>query len=452
MEGEVLSTSECARRLGVNTKDILQAIHKKQLSAELVSAKYKIRESDLLSYQQVTQSIIPTVVSQPSIDKPTKRQAERLFPDTEKGSLYVNKGPLDNRCQYIFTWEDQINWAVDNETVIIRVFGKLCGLECEKKGDKYCYWHTTDTEKYTDPGFKEQLERMVAQRAYLGGAFLTGGAEGSQISGSSPGRPNLNGAVLTGAQLPRAYMPGLDLVEADLSNANLEWADLQASDLTRANLYNANLNGTNLREVWLTNAKLSFASFNNLTTFEDVDWGPDYKLSREKDFYDLRSAITVYRNLKQHRQNNGDYRTAGEFYFREMECIRKQLPKFQQFLWALFYKSTCGYGERPTWSFGWALAVVLVWGCLLFPLVGVHNPDETTAFLSGPPSLYRLVHNGPRVLVSGLSLSLITFTTLGYGNRYPSSPLGEIFAGMEAILGMLLISLFVISFAKKIIR
>jgi len=32
---------------------------------------------------------------------------------------------------------------------------------------------------------------------------------------------------------------------------------------------------------------------------------------------------TIYRDLKQNMQNHGDYTTAGEFYYREMEMRRK---------------------------------------------------------------------------------------------------------------------------------
>lgn len=88
-------------------------------------------------------------------------------------------------------------------------------------------------------------------------------------------------------------------------------------------------------------------------------------------------------------------------------------------------------------------AIVLLWGVLL-PFAGIHNPDGSTTSLSWP-STFAMFQNG-------LSLSLITFVTLGYGNRYPISPAGEFLAGFEALSGILLASIFVVSFAKKVIR
>jgi hypothetical protein len=80
----------------------------------------------------------------------------------------------------------------------------------------------------------------------------------------------------------------------------------------------------------------------------------------------------------------------------------------------------------------------------LLPLTGIRNPDGSVTTLSWPPSL--------AMFQNGFSLSLITFVTLGYGNRYPIGPAGEFLAGLEALTGILLASIFVVSFAKKVIR
>jgi hypothetical protein len=135
-------------------------------------------------------------------------------------------------------------------------------------------------------------------------------------------------------------------------------------------------------------------------------------------------AETIYRTLKQYHQESGDYRTAGEFYFSELECIRKQQrSRYRRLLWTVFFKSICGDGERPTWTLRWAAGVILLWGVLVFPLCGIRNPDGSMTNLSWPPGFITFQH--------GLSLSLITFVTLGYCNRYPISPVGEFWLDLK---------------------
>lgn len=259
----------------------------------------------------------------------------------------------------------------------------------------------------------------------------------------SYGRLDLSGADLPGAFLAGAYLEGTILKGANLREASLGSAWLGSADLSGADLSGAHLWGTDFQFSNMKGTELWNAEINGGTQLGGVDWGDDYILASERSGRFDRGEES-YRILKQHRQESGDYRTAGRFYFREMECIRKQLPRFRRLLWTVFFKSICGYGERPTWTFHWAIGVIVLWGVLLLPLGGIHNPDSSTTGFSWPPNL--------TMLQNGLSLSLITFVTLGYGNRYPASAAGEFLAGFEALLGMLLASIFVVSFAKKVIR
>jgi len=76
---------------------------------------------------------------------------------------------------------------------------------------------------------------------------------------------------------------------------------------------------------------------------------------REKDYCpeSWEEVSTIYRKLKQAHQRYGDYGTAGEFYYREMECKKNALKEkrfsldwFKSFGYS-FLKHSCGYGEKP---------------------------------------------------------------------------------------------------------
>jgi len=248
---------------------------------------------------------------------------------------------------------------------------------------------------------------------------------------------------LNGAYLAGAYLEGTCLQEANLREAHLQAAWFGSTDLSKSDLTGAHLWNTDFQFAILEGAELWNAEINISTRLDAVDWGEKHLLATEKPGK-FDAAEETYRMLKQHRQASGDYHNAGEFYFREMECRRKQFTGYKRLLWILFYKSLCGYGERPIWTFLWAMGVILFWGIFVLPLAGIHNPDNTTTILSWPPD--------PLMFQHGIALSIITFATLGYGNRYPIGPVGEFLAGCEALLGMLLASIFVVSFARKVIR
>lgn len=358
-------------------------------------------------------------------------------------SEYLNPGPTERRCNYTFIVDEQLNLTVKARSLrVLSTRGKKCGLEVDHNGSQgYCYWHESDPSKAQDQTLRTRLEAAIKRKDYLGGAFLSGGGPGTYLV-DTEGPMDLSGADLQGAFLVGAYLEGTvlkgtNLREAHLQNAWFGSADLSGSDLTSAHLWNADLQFSSLE-----NAELWEAEINIDTRLDGVYWGRDFVLATEKGGrFDCAEA--TYRKLKQHRQESGDYRIAGEFYFREMECIRKQLKRSKRVLWTIFYKSICGYGERPTWTLRWAGAIIVLWG-LLLPLAGIRNPDESLTTLSWPPTL--------AMFQNGFSLSLITFVTLGYGNRYPIGPAGEFLAGLEALSGILLASIFVVSFAKKVIR
>ncbi len=97
--------------------------------------------------------------------------------------------------------------------------------------------------------------------AYLGGAYL-GGANlcGAYLGGANLGGANLRGAYLGGAYLGDAYLGGAYLGGANLGDANLGGANLGGAYLGGANLRDAYLGGANLGDANLGGANLGGAN------------------------------------------------------------------------------------------------------------------------------------------------------------------------------------------------
>jgi Ion channel. len=55
-------------------------------------------------------------------------------------------------------------------------------------------------------------------------------------------------------------------------------------------------------------------------------------------------------------------------------------------------------------------------------------------------------------LLNGLYFSVITFSTIGYGDFYPASPLSRLLVGIESLAGALFIALFVFVIGRRVAR
>lgn len=239
-------------------------------------------------------------------------------------SEYINQGPAQRRCNHIFRVDEQVNLVETAGSVrVFLTLGKKCGLEKDPHGTLgYCYWHETNPDKAQDPELRQRLEVAIRQKVYLGGAFLSGGGPGTYYLNSS-GPLDLSGANLQGAFFAGAYLEGTILKGANLREAHLESAWFGSADLSGADLTGAHLQNTDFGYSSLEGAELWESQINSGTRLEGIFWGKDYVLATERGGR-FDCAEVVYRTLKQHSRDNGDYRTAGEFSFREMECIRKQ--------------------------------------------------------------------------------------------------------------------------------
>ncbi|ARN57001.1 Ion channel [Sedimentisphaera salicampi] len=166
---------------------------------------------------------------------------------------------------------------------------------------------------------------------------------------------------------------------------------------------------------------------------------------------------TFWRYVKQAATEAGYYKLAGDCFYEERKCNMrgrfygknfakldkkqkiaklakgiKLLPEF------LLGDLLFGYGEKPVRVIYAALTVIITCGLLYFSVGDLecpHSPNGSTFF----ESMY---------------FSVITFTTLGFGDVYPNAThtFTRAVAMFEAISGTFLISLFVVCLAKRFSR
>ncbi|WP_137821364.1 potassium channel family protein [Pseudomonas sp. D(2018)] len=246
-----------------------------------------------------------------------------------------------------------------------------------------------------------------------------------------------SGAPMRGFCLKKCRLAGLDLVH----RGSAVGYDLSGSDLYRADLRDANLLGV----------KLDGARLDNVVWGEQVQQERQARAARkagqrELMFDLLQQAEEVYRNLRLHLEQAGLFEQAGRFFYREMVMRRLQMPRWSGhrfFSWMV--DLFCGYGEQPLRVVLFSVGFMLIFALLYF-LVGVYHGDVRLAFSPDQDVLTNLME-----LAACMYFSVVTFTTLGYGDIAPLG-LSRPLAAFEAFVGSFTMALFVVVFVKKMTR
>jgi len=271
--------------------------------------------------------------------------------------------------------------------------------------------------------------------------------------------PDLRGFQLRAAELSgldlarrgsnqRADLRGADLYRAQLQRAHLFDVDLRGASLMKADLRGANLHCADLRGANLLGTQLSGARLDHAQWGERVLQEQQARASTEavqaQDLF--QQAEEVYRNLRLNLEAGGLFGQAGRFFHREMLMRRMQLPRWSarravSWLIDLF----CGYGERPLNVVLFSMAQVLLFACAYW-LIGVQQGEQTLAYAATQSPWVNA-----QELAACLYYSVVTFTTLGYGDIVPLG-WARALAALEAFVGSFTMALFVVVFVKKMTR
>ena len=163
-----------------------------------------------------------------------------------------------------------------------------------------------------------------------------------------------------------------------------------------------------------------------------------------------QDAIIPYRLAKLSATSAGDLRWAGHYHYQE-QCASNKYerssaiwkPWRKEFwrrskngflLWGEFFigRLLFGYGEKPLRPLLAGAIVVFICGVIFWTTRGI-DPNPPCSFLS---SMY---------------FSVVTFTTLGYGDLKPVPEMRWL-AGTEAVLGAALMALFIVALSRKYSR
>jgi uncharacterized protein YjbI with pentapeptide repeats len=259
--------------------------------------------------------------------------------------------------------------------------------------------------------FKASLEGCELLGAHLAGAELSEcRAARAGFGGANLTRATLFGADLTGATLSQGNLEGADLRTAKLEGARLREAVLARTNLSRADLRSGDLEGADLTGADFHDADLRAARLKNVTGYDRATWiGADI---RDVDFcgaYMVRRHIMDENFLDEFRR-------------------RSRLSEVMYRIW--WATSDCGR-SFTRWALWVAFVAVVFAG--LYSFVDLDFGDHQT-------------------WLSPLYFSVVTMTTLGYGDVLPASSPAQVVAMAEVILGYVALGGLLSIFANKMAR
>ena len=323
-------------------------------------------------------------------------------------------------------------------------------LPDSKKG--YCIFHEPKEDKDIK-AFKQGLKRKEAKGDYgFSGYWFPGDI---RLPLTFQEKANFKGAIFKGKAdfsdtTFRKWALFVDVTfedEANFGTATFrDFADFSNATFNgRANFSYATFKegGGFLGATFRGRASFGGTIFENLISLDRVKISvPQY-------------ADTLFRKAKVLWHREGNYIEEGKAHYQEMDYIRKQKRWDIRYIWAnLFHRLLHGYGEKPHRVILWAVAIVIACA-LLFMNFGI---GETRLFVENLPT-YNIFKILPKLYTFSLTdlanigryfyFSVVTFTTLGYGDLRPVHPISHLISSIEAFTGMFMMALFVLTFGRK---
>lgn len=251
-------------------------------------------------------------------------------------------------------------------------------------------------------------------------------------------------AVLSNIHFEGAFLKHCNFENGKIHDCHFECSDLSHSELRGATLNSCSFHEADCASINLRGAKLIDCNF-TATSIKDIildttivdqktTFGEVLRSEREKNYH---FASIEYKQIKEMYKNSSLHNIADEYHYKEMVAKRKIAKKSNpiRFFNYIFGDLLCKYGTSYLRVLLWS-AVIMVTCALIINInesLLYYKTEAHTTFLD---SLY---------------FSMVTFTTLGYGD-YHAVGLFRFMAAIESFIGAALMALFTVIVARNIIR
>lgn len=316
---------------------------------------------------------------------------------------------------------------------------------------------------------------------------------GADLSDVNIANTALNGSDFSNTQLSRAEFDNVEFRNANFSNSMaFDSMFTNECDLERANFQGANLQGVSFNNSLIHSTIFNNAVIDHETDFDNICYYENQAEKTddiERKLENLDRAIWVYQNLSDINRANSQSKMARSYYVKMKDTIRKkywvelcgvdspkyhlrglgkylsrtlsiltktQIPedrvqsvKFRVRLWNVIKsqisKWVIGYGES------WKNILFSLGIIAFFYSVAYQHTELNTGDSSIIPESILGVISIPGFLqqwLLSMYFSVVTFTTLGYGDISPVG-LAAYIAASEAVIGSSLLALLVFVLGRR---
>jgi len=341
------------------------------------------------------------------------------------------------------------------------------GKYCERKfleGYDKCYWHARTVDKYKPEVIKSYFQADITLKK----AVETEVIQGNSLAGAYLRQARIGGyAFERGADLSKGDLRGGNFSEAHLSYGSLRSALLQFANFESAFLSDVDIRDANFTGAVLYNVKFRDNDFSGVTgltknCFRGWKWGfiPVYRILEQYPEF----SKYAYMAMKTHFTQNGAINDASWSAYRELISDRHLLLKSLSPItaWTELIMSDYVF-EQEEKPFRLALDFLIRWierffslmtsyiSCFIFGYGEKPFRVITTSFIT--IMVYAAIFDKLNVLPesglrAALYFSMVTFSTLGYGDLAPRKEY-RLFAASEALVGLILVGLFLFSLSRR---
>lgn len=282
---------------------------------------------------------------------------------------------------------------------------------------------------------------------------------------------DLSGKDLSGIRLEAANLRRIKLIDANLQGAVLVASNFKHADFTGANLNSARLNQADMTytrfiNVDIRNADLSGANFEHSRIYNvKYNRWAKYQGIRLADCHGSQVFIRYAIDQSYIEEFRGESSPTKELLFNDPKLFAKKSyqvirylksfppifsnPKFWFIYLPWLILSDCGR-SFGLW-FTWSLAIAVFFGAVY---AGYPAPDWV------PENLRQILMEirpiveleRDRTGFTPYYFSVVTFTTLGFGDVLPKNLAGELWLTVEVIIGYIMLGGLISIFASKLAR
>ncbi len=254
------------------------------------------------------------------------------------------------------------------------------------------------------------------------------------------------------------------LIDCEFKNCNMQKSIFENVDLHNVKFEHTNLKDAILKKIYIKDMcitdcdcrsfkviDLEVGKFlfedNYLTKFDEYTF-IDKIIVDKKYKQSYAAASKVYKGIASKFEANNLLNNAGEYYYISKCMEYKSLRGFNKVKSAIFWL-LCGYGERPTFALITSLEIVMLFA-IIYMITGL-SVGEYIINYKVILSQGILFENLNTYFMQSLYFSIVTFTTVGYGDITPIE-YSILLSGIEMLLGVTMVGIWTATLARKITR